>query len=414
MSKRVCVLGAGSVGVSTALHLQLKGWNVTLVDAKPPASETSYGNAGVISSGSMVPLNNPDMLKSLPAYMSNLHPAVRYNMSYCMRHLSWLKDFFAQAKEQPAMRNADDLNLLISAAGDAHKQLMGLAGNASRYTETGWLKVYREERSNQELSFEHRALANHGAEVAMLTIAELRDLEPSLSPIFASGMWIKGDGFINNPPALIREYADYFVSIGGQFKQQKIRSIDPQTNGFRVQLDQQVIEADSVVIALGPWSQEILKPLGYQLPLGAERGYHLHFSLAEGNTLYHSVHDVDGAYVMTPMEQGLRVTCGVELNDRDAASNYSQLDALRPKVSEAIGVNGETEAAPWRGTRPSFPDGKPVIGPAPKHNNLWFAFGHGHIGLNTGPITGKLLAQQMTEQTTDINIDGFSAERFDD
>lgn len=412
MNKRVCVLGAGSVGVSTALHLQLKGWDVTLVDAKPPASETSYGNAGVISSSSSVPMNNPDMLKSLPALMSNLHPAVRYKMSYCIKQFSWVRNFLKQAKEQHAMSNADDLNLLIDAAGDAHKFFMWLAGNANRYTETGWLKVYREERPNHELSFERRVLAKNGKDVSILTIPELRDLEPGLSPIFVGGMWIKGNGFIDNPSALIREYADYFISIGGQFKQQKIRSIKPQQQGYQVQLDQQVIDTDSVVVALGPWSQEILRPLGYKLPLVNERGYHMHFNLSEGSSLYHSVHDVDGAYVMTPMEQGLRVTSGVELNERDAESNYAQLDAIKPKVAEAISIDGQTEAAPWRGSRPSFPDGKPVIGPAPKHDNLWFAFGHGHIGLNTGPITGKLLAQTMSGEATDIDLSGFRADRF--
>ncbi len=412
MSKRVCVLGAGSVGVSTALHLQLKGWDVTLVDAKPPASETSYGNAGVISGSSIVPLNNPDMLKSLPAYMSNLHPAIRYKMSYCLRQFSWIRSFLKHAKEEQAMSNAEDLNKLISAGGDAHKFFMWLAGNANRYTETGWLKVYREERPSHELSFERRALAKNGKEVSVLSIQELRDLEPALSPIFVGGLWVKGNGFINNPSALIREYADYFVSIGGQFKQQKIRSIDPQEQGYRIQLDQQVIDTDHVVVALGPWSKEILRPLGYKMPLINERGYHMHYNLAEGQSLYHSVYDVDGAYVMTPMEHGLRVTCGVELNERDAESNYAQLEAIKPKLAEAIGVDGQTEAAPWRGSRPSFPDGKPVIGPAPKHKNLWFAFGHGHIGLNTGPITGKLLAQTMNGETPDISLDAFRADRF--
>ena len=412
MNKRVCVLGAGSVGVSTALHLQLKGLQVTLVDAKPPASETSYGNAGVISSGSIVPLNNPDMLKSLPAYISNLHPAVRYKMSYCLRQLPWIKNFLQQAKETNAMSNAADLNLLIDAAGDAHKHFMTLAGNANRYIETGWLKVYREDRSDHELSFEQRALANSGKDVSVLTIPELRDLEPGLSPIFVGGMWIKGNGFINNPSALIREYADYFISLGGEFRQQKIHSIDPQQQGYKVQLDQQVIDADSVVVAMGPWSQEILSPLGYKLPLVNERGYHLHFNLSDGGALYHSVHDVDGAYVMTPMEQGLRVTSGVELNARDAKSNYAQLEEIKPKVAEAIGLDSQTEAAPWRGSRPSFPDGKPVIGAASKHENLWFAFGHGHIGLNTGPITGKLLAQAMSGEETDIDLSRFGADRF--
>ena len=412
MNKRVCVLGAGAIGVSTALQLKRKGWDVTLIDAKAPASETSYGNAGVISSGSIVPLNNPDMLKELPKLVSNLHPALRYNVSYCLKQFRWMRKFLLNAKELPALQGSLDMDTLISRAGDEHKTLMDLAGNQHRYRERGWLKAFRQERPEHEMSFEYRALTENGKEVSLLTIPELRDLEPCLNPIFTGGMWIKDNGSINNPAALIREYADYFVSIGGQIKQQKIRSVEPEEQGFRVQLDQQKLETDAVVVALGPWSNELIKPLGYDLPLAMERGYHLHFKLAEGNQLYRSVHDVDGAYVMTPMEQGLRVTCGVELNARDADSNYDQLEAIKPNVAEAVGVEGLTEAAPWRGARPSFADGKPVISKAPKHENLWIAFGHGHVGLNTGPITGKLLAQAMSGEPTDVDLEPFSATRF--
>lgn len=412
MQKRVCVLGAGSVGISTALHLLLKGWKVTLIDAKEPASETSFGNAGVITNDSIVPLNNPGMFKSLPKYMSNLHPAVRYNVGYCLRELPWIKRFMGQAREHHASHNAHDLHQLLRLAGAEHKYFMQLAGNTKRYSETGWLKVYREDHSDIGLSFERRALSLHGIETQELSVNELRELEPGLSPIFVGGFWIKSDGSVNNPAALLREYANYFIDAGGQFHQQKIQAINKAEEGYLIQCDNEIIQTDSVVVAMGPWSQEAIAPLGYKLPLAFERGYHLHFKMTEGTGLSRSVYDVDGAYVMTPMEHGLRVTCGVELNHRDASDNLAQLELASKRVTEAIAIGDKTDAKIWRGSRPSFPDAKPVIGEAPNHKDLWFAFGHGHLGLNSGPITGKLIAQAMSNEPTDIDLQAFSASRF--
>lgn len=412
MQKRVCVLGAGSVGISTALHLLLKGWDVTLIDAKEPASETSYGNAGVITHSSIVPMNNPDMFKSLTAYLSNLHPAVRYSKSYCLRNVGWIAQYLSQAREKHATKNSEDLNELLSRSGGEHKYFMKLAGNESRYTETGWLKLYREDHADLALRFDRRTLAFHGVDVTELTVNEIRDLEPGLRPIFVGGLWVKGDGSVNNPAALLREYANYFVQAGGRFHQQKIQAIIKTEAGYQVQCDGESVQTDSVVVAMGPWSKKILEPLGYNIPLAFERGYHLSFEMSEGTQLSRSVHDVDSAYVMTPMEHGLRVTCGVELNQLNADDNLAQLELAEKRVVEAIALNGKTEAKLWRGARPSLPDSKPIIGPAPKHEHLWFAFGHGHIGLNSGPITGKLIAQAMSGETPEVGLQRFSASRF--
>lgn len=405
-------MGAGAVGISTALHLLLRGWQVTLIDAKLPASETSYGNAGVISHGSLVPLNNPDLFKSLLAYSSNLHPAVRYDIPYCIRHAAWLGRFFNQAREPHALDNAAQLHQLIQQAGAEHQHLMQLAGNAQRYRETGWLKVFREDQANRTLDFEHRVLARHGVAMSTLGVAELRDLEPSLSPIFVGGLWIKDQGSVDNPAALLREYANYFTQSGGQFLQQKIHAILPDKSRYSVQCDDLRVEADAVVVAMGAWSKKILQPLGYQMPLINERGYHLHFALQEGVNISRAIHDVEGAYVMTPMEQGLRITSGVELNRQFARSNLAQIKLATKRVAEAIAIRQCLDDQSWRGSRPSFADAKPVIDEAPHHKGLWFAFGHGHLGFNTGPVTGKLLAQRMSEQSPDINLQGFRATRF--
>ena len=169
---------------------------------------------------------------------------------------------------------------------------------------------------------------------------------------------------------------------------------------------------DHVVIAAGPWSGKLLSPLGYNLPLASERGYHLHFKLADQTQLSRPVYDVDGAYLMSPLAQGLRVTTGVEFNGADAESNVVQLQSASERVNEAIHIESQSDDEIWCGARPSFPDAKPIIGESPHHKGLWFAFGHGHIGFNCGPITGKLLAQAMSGEAMDIDLQAFSADRF--
>jgi len=412
MTKQVCVLGSGAIGISCASHLLQRGWDVTLIDAKPPASKTSFGSAGVINSGAFIPNNNPDLLSELPAYLSNLHPSVRYNIGYGLRKLPWLIRFFSQAGESKASKNAHDLFQLVSRANDEHKAMMLQANNTHRYSETGCLKVYREDRPKADLSFERRLLAEYGVETDVLTIPELRELEPSLSPIFNSALWVKNAGLVNDPAALLREYAASYIGAGGQFKQQKILAIHPLEQGYRLELANESIEFDNVVVAAGPWSGKLLSPLGYNLPLASERGYHLHFKLAENNGLSRPVYDVDGAYMMSPLEQGLRVTTGVEFNQTDAESNDAQLLGASQRVNEAIHIESQSDDDVWCGARPSFPDAKPVIGESPHHKGLWFAFGHGHIGFNCGPITGKLIAQAMTGEPTDIDLQAFRADRF--
>ena len=412
MTKQVCVLGSGAIGISCASHLLKRGWDVTLIDAKPPASKTSFGSAGVINSGAFIPNNNPDLLSDLPAYLSNLHPSVRYNIGYGLRKLPWLIRFFSQAGESKASQNAHDLFPLVSRASDEHKAMMQQANNSHRYQETGCLKVYREDRPKADMSFERRLLSEFGISTDVLTIPELRELEPSLSPIFHSALLIKDAGLVDDPAALLREYAASYIHSGGKFKQQKALSIDPLEEGYRLELDDGFLDFDHVVVAAGPWSGKLLSPLGYNLPLASERGYHLHFKLASEGKLSRPVHDVDGAYVMSPLAQGLRVTTGVEFNQVDAETNASQVLDASLRVNEAIQIDSQADDDVWCGARPSFPDSKPIIGESPHHKGLWFAFGHGHIGFNCGPITGKLLAQAMTGESTDIDLHAFRADRF--
>jgi D-amino-acid dehydrogenase len=172
-----------------------------------------------------------------------------------------------------------------------------------------------------------------------------------------------------------------------------------------------VASARHVVVALGPWSADLLRPLGYRVPLAFERGYHQEFRPNPARSLHRPIHDADGSFLMTPMERGIRVTSGVELTSRDAPSSYAQLDAVVP-VARSVVEFGEAVDQPWRGARPTLPDSLPMIGPAPRHPGIWLGFGHQHIGFTTGPATGAAIAAMIAGAEPSFDTAPFSPSRY--
>ncbi len=412
MSKSISVIGAGSIGISTALHLQKSGWQVTLIDRRPPASETSFGNAGIINSGSMVALNSPAMHKSLASLLKNNKPQLRYKLSHILKNLPWALEFLKQSKTRAADKTSEALYSLTSVSLQEHKAFMQRAGNMHRLSEKGWLRVYRNEPGFDDSSYDAQQLRKYDIPGEKLTGDQVLELEPSLKPIYSSGYLLSGAASINNPGELLNEYAQVFVADGGTIINTEVEAIDTTADRIVCRTSSAPIQSDKLVIAAGPWSNDILSMLKYSVPLNVERGYHAHYSLLNNASLGRSVFDVQSGFIMSPMEMGLRITTGVELNHRDAPNNLDQLNQVLPSIKQAIDLGEQTDMPIWRGNRPTLPDSRPIIGKAPKHDNVWMAFGHQHIGLMTGPITGKLLAAQISGEATEIDMTPFAPTRY--
>ena len=411
MSAAITVLGAGAVGVSTAIHLQRRGWQVTLVDRREPARETSYGNAGVINPGSMVPLNSPDLHRTLADLLGNRRAALRYDLRHVLRNLPWVLEFLRASKTHAASATSRALATLTAEALEEHRALMQRSGNLGRLTEVGWLKAFRGERGYRRASFGARLLAECGIAVEHHDAASLAELEPALKPVFGSAVALPGGGLIDDPGALFAEHAARFVADGGELRRLDVTSVGGEGADLHYRTMDASVACERLVIAAGPWSAELLDSAGYDVPLGVERGYHAHYRTSGEHRLGRSVHDVDGGYVMGPMSRGLRVTTGVELAPRDAPSNLSQLEQVEPRVREAIDIGERTADPIWRGSRPTLPDSRPAIGAVPQRENLWVNFGHQHIGMMTGPLSGKLLAQLIGGETPDIDMAPFAPAR---
>ena len=325
----VVVLGAGIVGVSTAYAARLRGMSVVLVDRREPGSETSYGNAGIISSGSISPLNNPSLWKALPKYLTNRHAALRWNPVWAAQNAGWVARFLANSAGPRLRPRAAALHGLIGASLKLHREWIVKAEAGHRIRETGWLKAWRGD-AVAAAKQEQALLTEFGIASQLLDRQAISALEPDIVPVYKVGLLHTQTASVDSPGAVVKAYARMFAGAGGDVRQADVKAIVPDGDRWRVVLADGEILARHVVVALGPWSSDILRPLGYRVPLAFERGYHREFKPNPARSLRRPIHDADGSFLMTPMEQGIRVTSGVELTGRDAPSSFAQLDQVVP------------------------------------------------------------------------------------
>jgi D-amino-acid dehydrogenase len=409
-NKDVVVLGAGIVGVSAAYASRQRGLSVALVDRREPGSETSYGNAGILSSGSIFPLNQPSLFGNLPKYLSNRHPALRWDIGWALKNPGWIARFLASGRASQTRPRALALRGLIKSSLRLHRQWIVDAGAGNRIRETGWLKAWRSDNLAAAKA-DQAALTEFGIKSELLDRQGISALEPSILPVYSVGLLHSETASVDSPGNVVKAYARMFADAGGDVRQAEIRSIVPDGGGWRVMLSDGELRGRHVVVALGPWSPDLLRPLGYSVPLATERGYHREFKPNAARQLRRPIHDAENAFLMTPMEQGIRVTSGVELTARDAPSNYAQLDAVVP-LARSVVEFGEPVGEVWRGARPTLPDSLPMIGPAPRHQGLWLAFGNQHIGFTTGPATGDAIAAMIAGAAPSFDTSAFSPKRY--
>jgi D-amino-acid dehydrogenase len=408
----IIVLGAGIVGTSVALHLVKRGLSIALVDRAGPGEGTSYGNAGIIEGNTIFPPAFPSHWDELLRIALKRSPVANYHLTFLPQVAPWLWAFHAASQPAHLVETARLMRPLLSRAVGEHEALCAEAGAAHYLLHQGWLKLYRTDRSYAGVARERDLAAEFGIANLPLDRDAALALEPSLAPVFRHAVHWKGAVSVTNPLALTRAYAARFAALGGLAFNGDARSLHRADTRWRVDTAAGPLDAGEVVVALGPWAPDLLKPLGIKLPLAVKRGYHRHFRPRGNAGLGRPVLDAENGYVLAPMEQGIRLTTGAEFAPRDAAPTPVQFDRLMPAANALFPLGEPIEAQPWLGARPCFADSRPVIGRAPGVKGLWLAYGHGHWGLTLGPATGRLIAELMTGATPFCDPAPFGAERF--
>jgi D-amino-acid dehydrogenase len=409
----VLVLGAGMVGVSAALHLQQRGRDVILVDRNELAGEeTSFGNAGLIESASVFPLMFPRNFGQILQYAMNRSPQVRYSFSDLPTSLPWLLRYFLASSPDRALHSAMAELPLIQRSLVEHEALIAEAAVPELLRRTGWIKLFRSEATLANAVRDVERARPYGVDGEVLDGNAIAAREPNLTGEFAGAVYFPAPGFVPDPGALAKAYAALFRRKGGRFVVGDARTLEQAGGRWRVNGPEGGASAREVVVALGPWSDLVFRPLGYSIPLGIKRGYHLHLAPRGNAVLNHPVLDSDLGYLLAPMNRGIRLTTGVEFAHRDAPPTPIQIEQALPRAHALFPLGEPVDAKPWMGARPCLPDMVPVIGQAPRHPGLWFDFGHQHHGLTLGPATGRLLAEMMTGETPFADPTPYAAARF--
>src|SRR3954470_15345635 len=315
----VLVLGAGMVGVSAALHLQKRGRDVILIDRHELAGEgTSFGNAGLIESASVFPYMFPRDFDQILRYALNRSPQVRYQLSDLPGFLPWLFRYYLASSPKRALHSAMAELPLIRRSLIEHEALMTEAGVPELLRRTGWLKLFRSNATLATAVADFERARQYGVEGEILDAKAIAAREPNLTGEFAGAVYFPAPGFVPDPGGLAKAYAALFKRKGGRFLVDDARKLEQVTGGWRVAGRDNTAVAREVVVALGPWSDLVFAPLGYSIPLGIKRGYHLHLAPRGNAVLQHPVLDADLGYLLAPMNRGIRLTTGVEFARREA------------------------------------------------------------------------------------------------
>ncbi|WP_054927430.1 MULTISPECIES: FAD-binding oxidoreductase [unclassified Burkholderia] len=409
----VIVLGAGIVGVSSALHLQDRGLRVVLVDRRAPGEETSHGNAGLIERSSVVPYAFPRRLGTLLRYARNRSVDLYWDYRALPAYAGWLARFWRESSPRRLAAAARDLLPLVAASVVEHDVLLARTDAQPLVHDGGWIEAFRSPALfDAEARAQQRVAAAHGLRMTVLDVHALRAREPGIGDAFCGAFHWQDPKTVSSPGGLTKAYARLFERDGGTFVRGDATTLVQVDDGWQVRTEHGPISARSAVVALGPWSDQVFAPLGYRIPLRAKRGYHMHYRPTR-TPLNVPVCDTEAGFVVAPMEGGrLRLTTGVEIALPDAPPTGVQLARAEPLACDAFGIGERLDPQPWLGMRPCTPDMRPVIGPAPRHRHLWFAFGHCHHGLTLGPATGRLLAEMMTGAPTYIDPHPYRPARF--
>jgi len=409
---RIVVLGAGIVGICCAIELQRAGFKVELLDRREPGSETSSGNAGVLSLSSIAPLASPALLPRLPGLITNRYADFKMHYAHLPQLLPWLIKFLLRCNRRDYLRDGLSINALTEASVAAHRELIRHSNSEHLMNELGSLRLYRQHRTFVADALERELFDLCGVDYILLDKSEIRDMEPDLIGNFIKAVWIKESISLKDPQALCQSYAHYFQSLGGVIKQLEVESLGQDNNDWQLLTSQGLLKTPKLVVCLGAWTPPLIQPLGYRNVMAIERGYHTVYAPQPGKALSRPIFDVDSSYVMIPMSAGLRITSGSNLTYRETMPTPKQIDMVVPRAREAFPLGECLLDTPWMGRRPSTPDSMPIIGPAPRHRNLWLAYAHAHMGLTMGPITGQIIASQISGTDAPLDTSAYLADRY--
>ena len=411
MSKniKVGIVGAGIQGVCSALFLQKKGYEVTLFDRDEPGNAASYGNAGHFSPYASVPLNRPDVLTDVPAMLISSRGPLALKWNYVPKMIPWFLKFMLNCRKNKMMHTAKNMHQILNLALPAFDELFEEINLDGLVESNGILYVWTDQNlKSREL--ENKIRQELGVRQQLVTPKEIHDLEPNLKPFYHGGVFYDNARHAKNPKKILIKLFDNFIEKGGKFLKLNIKDIDFDEEKPVLRSEAQRFIFDKLIIACGAFSKKLTDQLHENIPLDTERGYHVHFKDFEKLISRPVVHANRG-FGMTPMEQGLRVVGTVEFGGLKNPLSKSRVKNLILNAKDMLDGLPEHKDE-WLGFRPSLPDFLPIIGPSKNYKNVFYSFGHHHLGWTLGAISGKIIANIIAKENTNLDLKPYNSIRF--
>jgi len=408
----IAVIGAGVVGLSTALYLRRSGRDVTIIDPLPPPGGASYGNAGMISADTSVPIALPGMLRKVPSWLTDPLGPLAVRPSYFPKALPWLMRWIAASRMPRVLEISDAMRALHKDAFLCWKELLGPQNFADLVRPAGQVHVWETDAETPGAALERQLRERQGIASQALTSDDLRQMFPGISTAVRRGVLVPGNGYTVSPQRIVQTLHRLFLEAGGRVAPENVMKIMPREGGgYDLMTNVGFHTAQQIVVAAGAWSVRLLEPLGVSVPLETERGYHV--MLPTPNvSLTTTLSNKSRSFGVTPMEQGLRVAGTVEIAGLDAPPDERRAKALLANVRTMFpDVNTDGHRF-WMGFRPSTPDSLPIVGEVAGRPGLFLAVGHGHFGMTGGPPSGRLLSQLINHQPTAFNAAAYGPRRF--
>jgi D-amino-acid dehydrogenase len=412
VKKDITIIGAGAVGIASALSLLEAGQTVELIDRDAPASGASHGNAGVVSPWTCVPQSMPGVWKSVPKWLMDPQGPLTVRWSYLPQFLPWAIRFIraGQADRLPAI--GDAMMALNRPNVDLYRHHLKGTGKEDLLRDSYYVHVYRNPESVDLNQLGWRMRAERGVPLEVVQEGELREIEPAIAPDYRAAVLIKDQARAMDPGAIGKALADKAEAMGAVFHRATVKSLVPvETGGWKITTDTGDMVAKSIVVAAGAWSLQLLKPLGVNVPLEAERGYHVVLR-DPGITINNSIMDTERKFVASSMAAGVRCAGTAEFAGLDAPPDYRRAKALTANAKRLFPDINTQDTIEWMGSRPSFPDSLPCIGQVPGHENLFAAFGHSHYGFGMAPATGRIVANIVRGVEPNTDLAPYRIERF--
>ena len=408
----IAVIGAGIVGMCCARWLQRDGHRVTVFDSVPPGESCSFGNAGIISPTSVLPFALPGTLRKLPGWLADPLGPLTIRWRHLPRLAPWFLRLAANTRPHRVEAIADALMALNTPALETYRELLSAAEFSDLVRHDGILYAYRDaaELADADTAWEMRRV--RGVRFEKIGRDQLRQMEPALSPDLTCGVFLEHSAHVVSSVRVVKTLAERFLAEGGEIVAQRVDDVDIGPDGPRaVRSEAGEHRVDGLVVSAGAWSHRLSTRLGSRVPLEAERGYHVTIK-DPGAGPRRPVGLPSAGLIATPMEMGLRAAGTDEFATVDAPPDYRRAKVILGHVKKLFpGINSEA-VTEWMGCRPSLPDSLPVIGRSPHFANVHYAFGHGHLGLTEGAISGKLIAEMVAGRPTSIDPAPYRIDRF--